>query len=218
VRADISRLEGKVQALEPRRAGQGPNRTEVGQRARRQGMARLRRAQVRDRTALNRGARARAPDGLSAGSPGSGARALRRPPSRDRLAAQARPASEPSARSAAATAARGAGPAEPDPSRDGAANPSRKTAKAAPSSIRSRIRRPGANNLASRMERGARRPTPAAAGLGRDRFADLSALRRRSSDPRYASFRLVEAAPGRPSSFRSVRRSLRYRPIAECIP
>jgi len=197
VRADISRLEGKMQAFERRRTA-APPRVDTARsnppRAPVSGSKRSAEAEPQTREApASGGARA-------------GAQALQRPAARDRRVTEAPTASRPAPPTRAASPAG----AETEP------RLSRREASAAPSlRKRNTIRRSAQSSAAAPQGR-------RAAASGGPEFADrglvqLSDRPPRPSDQRYASFRPVEAAAGRPAFFRTARRSLRYRPLVECV-
>lgn len=209
VRADLSRLEGKIQALEPRRAAARGRRTQPetpampGGRETREseppsgpsaaigtpGLERARPTGVAE------------PQGVAPGDRGrtaSAAGALRRPPVRTPGRNRVTAASPRSTAGLAVAPAAGAGGLGRD-----------RTA-ARPLAVR---RRPASREqrLAA-QERGFAAP----AGADPDLRRRAPPAPRRPSDPRYASFRVMQPAPG--AGFRMARRSLRYRPIIECVP
>lgn len=225
VRADISRLEAKMQALEPRQAGGAPNRPErdfsrapggsgtVGSQARNTPPPAGGRPSTPEAPSprMPADARPQAPEALAAEGSKSAPRALRRPPARERRLTESSAAPKPST-APRSTAVLPSASGKPEPG----ASPRNEASATPPSSKRTTIRRPAGGGRLAR--KGPVVVRSAGAGPFGRRPMDLSTAPRRLSDQRYASFRSVAESAGMRDRFRNARRSLRYRPILECVP
>lgn len=225
VRADISRLEIKVQSLEPRQAAAAPDRNLERGQSRVQGEGRIVGSEARTTLRAARGGSARLDETRrrvqtdakpSRGDPEIDAsrptaRALRRPSARDRRTAETSSAPKPLADSTrTGTVAPGIDKVGPGLSSR------RRAATAATTPVRTTIRR-SAGAARSAMRNRSIVRSAGAGPIGR-RPVDLAIKPRRQSDQRYASFRTVQEISGPRQGFRNGRRSLRYRPIVECVP